>query len=347
MTTTGLKTLRFCVCVTFLMFALACSKAPQLPMKSGITVTDFRGVKVTLPKRATRVVCLIESALSGIYMLDAEDTVVGVPTTVYNGNVAAQYAALDVRIKQKQILAPGNWDFVNMETVLALEPDLVIIWASQIEAISGLEKQGIRVYGVMLKSLEDVYKEITDLGVLLDKKERAKTLVDYTRQEMNVFSTHLRTLVSAQRKKVYFMWAQSILNTAGKNSTVDQVIEGALGFNVCRSELEHLVINKENLLIWNPEIIIMWQNERLDAVDILKEPGLQTIDAVQNNRVYELPSVFYGDLWTLKFQYVIKMMAKWFWPAELKTLDLEHEKTKMLDMLYGAKDKKLAQPKNP
>ncbi|MCU0287454.1 MAG: ABC transporter substrate-binding protein [Acidobacteria bacterium] len=317
---------------------MACDKAPQPPHPSSptaISVTDFRGETITLEKPAKRVVCLIESALSSIFMLQAQDTLYGVPTVVYYGNVAQQYAILDERIKRKLISAPGNWDFFNIETVLSLEPDLVIIWASQTEAIASMEKHGIPIYAVMIKNLEDVYKEISDLGILLDKTERANTLIDFTRNEMNRFTSYLRSIVSAEPRKVYFMWAQSLLDTSGKKSVVNQVINAALGVNVCQAEWEHIVVNRENLLLWNPEIIIMWQNDRLDPVDVINEPGFQTLNAVRNKRVYELPSVFYGDLWTLKFQYVIKLIARWLWPEELATLNLEEEKKKMLVFLYG------------
>ncbi len=50
-------------------------------------VHDFRGRATNLPKPAQRVVCLIESALSGLYMLGAQDKVVAVSTNVYQEEV--------------------------------------------------------------------------------------------------------------------------------------------------------------------------------------------------------------------------------------------------------------------
>ncbi len=297
-----------------------------------ISVVDFRGKTLRLDQPARRVVCLIESALSGIYMLGGQARVVGVPTAIYHENSAPQYAALDGRITRKELAAPGNWDFVNIESVLALKPDLVIIWASQKEAADNIERFGIPVYGVMLKCTTDVYKEIDDLGVMLDKKNRAEALVARTKQEIEAFGNNQ----SAERKKkIYFMWSQGLLHTSGTRSTVNEIIEAAGGVNACMSEKEHTVVNLENLLAWNPDIIVMWQNDRLDPEDILADSRLQTINAVRREQVFELPSVFFCDMWTLKFQYVIKMVARWSYPDRYSSIDLRQENKRMLRFLYG------------
>ena len=146
----------------------------QTGKNNSIKVIDFRGVEVSLEKPATRIVCLIESALSGLYMLNADNKVIAVPANIYSESVYSQYAAIDERIKYKKLPAPGNWDFVNLESVVALQPDLVIIWSSQKESIEAIEDQGIPVYGVSLQSISDVYKEIADLGQLTGKTNQGR-----------------------------------------------------------------------------------------------------------------------------------------------------------------------------
>jgi len=53
--------------------------------------------------------------------------------------------------------------------------------------------------------------------------------------------------------------------------------------------------------------------------------------------VHELPEIFLCDLWTLKFHFVVKMVAKWAYPELFKDIDLQKEKTAMLENLYGDK----------
>lgn len=302
-----------------------------------ITVTDFRGKTLSFSKPPERIVCLIESALSGIYMLGAQSRIVGISANVYNESVFSDYADMDERIRQKKIPTPGNWDFVNIESVIALQPDLVLLWSHQEESIRSLEEKGIPVFGVFIKNSDDVYREILALGALTGKDARADELIRYTKQELRRFS---EKTAKGNRPKIYFMWAQGELETSGKNSTVHELIELAGGVNVCgHIEQEHLVVNIENVLTWNPDLVIMWHNTAKDPKDLLQNPMWQSVNAVKARRVYEFPNAFLCDLWTLKFQYAVKMIEKWAYPQSFEHVDLEKEKLDMLKFLYGKQPK--------
>lgn len=305
-----------------------------------IRVTDFRGKQLELVRPAQRLVCLIESALTGLCMLGVQDRVVGISTNIYQEGVFPYYASMDDRIRKRKLPTPGNWDFVNIESVIALKPDLVVIWAKQAESIAVLEERGIPVYGVFLKDKEDVYKEILALGKLTGTEKRAVELIRYTREEIGRFEKRAIKIPPRERPGVYYMWAQGNLETSGGGSTVDDLIRLAGGRNVCASiRQEHTVVSLEQILSWNPEVIVMWYNERKNPADILKDPQWRTIKAVRDRRIYELPEIFLSDLWTLKFQYAVKMVAKWCHPEVFADIDLEKEKGNMLIKLYGDKIK--------
>jgi iron complex transport system substrate-binding protein len=332
------KAVCYCLIFSFSTAFTSCRQDASNTPKSAIslTVTDFRGVKITLAKPATRIVCLIESALSGIYMLQAENQIIGISTGVYNESTYAQYAVLDERIKNKTLPAPGNWDFINIESIVALQPDLVIIWASQTESIQSIEKHGIPVYGVFLNSVNDVFKEIQDFGIMTGKNQRADSLVSYTKNEIKQLRS-IMNITENEKKNIYFMWTQGLLETAGTTSAVNELIELAGAKNSCRISQEHVVINKERLLDWNPDIMVMWYNPLKSPDDIVKLSEMQHINAIKYRHVYEFPSVFLCDLWTLKFPYAVKLLAKWCYPASTEGLNMDTEKQKMLVMLYGEK----------
>jgi iron complex transport system substrate-binding protein len=331
-------------CIVFLLITATalssfCSSASAIQKNdSPITVTDFRGKTLTFKKPPERIVCLIESALSGIYMLGAEKQVAGISTNVYQGNVYSYYAAMDARIKNKTIPAPGNWDFVSIESVIALRPDVVILWSNQTESITALEERGIRVFGVFIDKKEDVYKEILELGKLTGRSKRAQELVDYTKKEIERFHKRVASIPPANRQRVYYMWAQGNLETSCGESTVQDLIHLAGGKNVCDSlSNEHIVVNMEQIMAWNPDIIVMWYNEKKNPSDIIDDEQWRFIQAVKKRRVHEFPEIFLCDLWTLKYTYAVKMVAKWTYPQLFKDIDLEKEKRTMLQMLYGKK----------
>ncbi len=301
-----------------------------------ITVTDFRGKTLRFEAPVRRIVCLIESALSGIYMLGAQQRVVGISRNIYTGNVFPHYASLDARIKDKKLPAPGNWDFVNLESVVALKPDLVILWSQQTEAINSLEEKGIPVYGVFIQRKEDVYKEIESLGKLTGNSKRAEALIRFTKNELARFASRTSGLPPAKRPGVYYMWAQGNLETSCGESTVNDLIQLAGGRNVCAAlPQEHLVVNLEKVFSWDPDLILMWYNEKKDPLDIIQDPQWKRIKAVRDRRVHEFPEVFWCDLWTLKFLYAVKLTAKWVHPELFRDIDLGREKQRMMQFLYG------------
>lgn len=326
----------------FLLSGFVCSKPVEANI---ISVVDFRGRKIEVKKPVTRIVCLIESALSGLYMLGVGDKVVGISTNVYSSDVFPHYARLDERIRRRQLPAPGNWDFVNIESLMALKPDLVIIWAHQTESIKALEERGIPVYGVFIVNKDDVYAEVSDLGRLSGREERAECLIGYTKNEIHRIEKMVQTIPPSRYPRVYYMWSQGNLETSCGGSTVNDLITLAGGRNVCNEiPREHMVINMESLLSWNPDLIVMWFNEKRSPADILRDPQWSAIKAVKERRVYEFQDVFHHDLWTLKFQYAAKVVSKWNHPGVFKNMDLEQEKEKMWNALYegdkGSKRKK-------
>lgn len=297
-----------------------------------IRVTDFTGNELMFEKSPERVVCLIESALSGIYMLGMKERIVAVPGDVYRGETFFYYAQLDERIVDKSLPDPGNWDFVSIEQVVGLKPDLVIIWSSQTDAITSLQQFGIPVYGVMLHDFDDVNKEIDDFGKIFECEQRADSLITFTRNNLeNIKAANIfKNPVS-----VYFMWAQGVNETSGKNSTVEELLNYAGTRNVCDLDQEHVTISLEKLIEWNPEMIVMWYNEKLDPADILENPVLQGLNAVKNDRVYELPVVFACDFWTLKLQYPVKLIAAWAYPETGRQFESDREMKEFYRFLYG------------
>jgi len=311
----------------------------RVPAAAGpIVVEDFRGKKVALQRPGRRVVCLIESALSGLYMLGAEDAVVGVSTNVYDGPTRRYYAAMDPRLRDRKLPSPGNWDFVSVESVVALRPDLVVIWSEQGESIAALEELGVPVFAVFLRSLDDVFREIRALGALTGKSARAEELVAWTRGELGDIERHVAVAPAAERPRTYFMWAQSDLETSGNVGLVEELLTRAGALNVCHDVAqEHVVIDRERLRAFDPELVVMWFNERRGPKDVIADPAWRGMRAVHTGRVHELPEVFLCDLWTLKFPYAVRLVASWAHPDRFGEKDLARCGERMLQTLYHGK----------
>ena len=169
------------------------------PVKNGLqknyslSVTDLRGRTVQLERVAQRVVCLFNGSFDALYMLGAERSIVGIPANIYSDpEYYDAYAKIDERIRNKQIAAPGSWQASNIETIVSLCPDLVIISASQGDAIGILEGIGIPVYAVASETYEQIYRETLDIGTLTGTRARADEMVAYSKQEFEKIRQYTR-----------------------------------------------------------------------------------------------------------------------------------------------------------
>jgi iron complex transport system substrate-binding protein len=305
---------------------------------SRIEVEDFRGKKLVFSKPVSRIVCLLDSALTGLYMLGAEDRIVGVSMSAYNGNSARYYAAMDPRLKENTLPVVSSSSAGSLERVIALVPDLVIIWSLNKETITALEERNIPVFGVFIDGVEDIYKEVLALGKITGTDGRAHELFDFTRKEIGRVSEKTAAISKDQWPKAYFMWAKGELDSAGSTSIVQELLDISGARNICgHIQQEHVVIGMEHLLIADPPIIFMWYNPLLDPADFLQKPGWRSLAAARNKRIYEMPDLFACDLCTLNFQFSVKLLARWCHPELFNGLDMKMEAERIFSMLYSAK----------
>lgn len=315
-----------------------CSTVVETADTPQIEVEDFRGKKLIFSKPVCRVVCLLESALTGLYMLGAEDRVVGVSANAYNGVSAPYYAAMDPRIKGQGLPVVSSSTTSSLERIIALKPDLVVLWSLNKETISTLEERGIPVFGVYIDGVEDIYREVLALGEMTGTGRRAREIVDFTRSEVGLVLKMISSVPREQWPKVYFMWAKGELDSAGRDSIVQELLDAAGAVNICAHiTQEHVVLSMEHLLVSNPDIIVMWYNALLDPIDIAHKPAWKSLAAARNSRIHEMPDLFACDLCTLNFQYSLKLLARWCHPELFTGQELEREPDRTFSMLFGAR----------
>lgn len=294
-----------------------------------IHVTDFRGKELVLPAPATRIACMLDSALTTLHMLGLKDEVVALDKWTYDNDGFKLTAQIDARIARKELPAVTG----NLEQLLASKPELVIIWSGH-EDIKQIEEHGLKVYGVQINTFEDVYKMVSDLGLITGREQRAAELIAYTKNEMQAVGEKVANLQSQAR--AMFVWGPSLLDIAGSKSTGNDILVMAGADNVAKSiNEEHIVANMEQVVQWNPDTIIMWNSKTISPDTYLADPQWKTIKAVQEKKIYMLPNFFYCDLWTLKFQYAIKASAAWLYPEAFAGLELDAARKKMIETLYG------------
>jgi iron complex transport system substrate-binding protein len=120
-------------------------------------------------------------------------------------------------------------------------------------------------------------------------------------------------------------------------------VEIAGGINVaeeCIGE-SSVVVSKEYIIAWNPDIIVMGSSPSKEhsysIEDVLSDPDLQTLNAVKNKRVYYAKGCMIGwdpaTVVTEAFYF-----AKLFHPDEFADMDVEEECNGILERFYGVDD---------
>jgi len=238
----------------------------------------------------------------------------------------------------------------SAEKTISLEPDIVIMSKNDYESarddISRLEQAGIPAICVdyHIQTIEAHTKSTLMLGYVLGKEERAQDLVDFYTEHVDEVYTRIEG-IDKPEPEVYiecgYKGTSEYGNTYG-NFMWGALIEDCGGMNIAEGVIEKSAqINPEYLLDANPDVIIItgsyWpatsdsmrlgyyadpdeSRELLDA--FTDRPGWDTLDAVNNNKVY---SIHHGLSRHIHDFVAVQYFAKCFYPEEFEDLDPEED----------------------
>ncbi|WP_286858092.1 MULTISPECIES: ABC transporter substrate-binding protein [Sphingobacterium] len=307
-----------------------CQNQQSKANKNGVKALDSRGKEITLAQPAKRVVVLYPSLVDEVYMLKASDRLVGIPEQVYQmEDTYAFLSKLDPRIVEKSIATPTfGGQANNVESIVSLNPDLVLTFNTDQDNIAQLENLGIPVFTFSSKDETSIFNELIGMGTLLDKKARAEEIVKFVGDEVKKMAAPL----DQPQKKVYYAWSKGrVLSTSGKGSLIDMAIRLSGAANACPLEMEAPNVGAETIYKWNPDLMILWNSKSSDVYN-LKE--LAALPAVKNKQVFVMSPSFPFDPHTVKFMLFAKQVRHWCFPSYTKE-QLDQDMTMAFDKLYG------------
>jgi iron complex transport system substrate-binding protein len=209
-----------------------------------ITVEDFAGREVTLAKPAERIVALAPHIVENLYSAGAGERLVGV-VSYSNFPVAA-----------KQIPEVGSYSAFSLEQIVALRPDLVVMWGSGngMQTLSKLEGLGIPVYVSELRQLSDVPQSIRRLGQLAGTASASETEARRIEGELQRLA---RLYGGAQELTVFYQIWNEPLQTVNSEHLISEIIALCGGRNVF-GDAPALAprINVESVLQRDPDAIV-------------------------------------------------------------------------------------------
>lgn len=305
----------FCIAILMMSLLFACSKSATNNIenrenqnvkteKTGeagsetFQFTDSVGRSVELPANIEKIVPSAGLAQMVLYTI-APEKLAGLATALSDEQkefVNEEYWSLPV-------FGQFHGDNFNLEAIVSIDPDVIIDIGeakSDIkESIDEIqEKTGIPTIFIeaTLDSTPEMYKT---LGKLLKEEERAAKLAAFTEEILDLAETNKGLITDKNRVSLYYGSGDKGLNTNAAGSFHLEIldylgIENAAVLDEIASKGGGNEISMEQLMIWNPDIILLNDKNVFENVASGKEPSWQELTAVQNGQVYLVPNAPYN-----------------------------------------------------
>lgn len=229
---------------------------------------------VTPIKPLPRLVVLAPNLVELIFSLDAGDLIVG--TTDH-----ADYPKQALTIPRI-----GNYAAIQLEKLVALQPDLVLVWDTGTPAadIQRMEQLGFKVLHFQTYHFEDIAKQLLQLGELVQQQPKAQQLASAYLQQLK----RLRQQYQSQTPITVFyeLW-DNPLSTINKDAWPAQHLQLCGAKNIFEhASAAYPQVGLEQVIAANPALIIQprSENEPRTLVQWQRWPELM---ASKNNQIIQ------------------------------------------------------------
>lgn len=254
-----------------------------LPASAAISVRDDYGNLVQLQKPAQRVIAMAPHVTELLFAAGGGEHIVGV----------VSYSDYPEAARRIQLI--GDNREVDLERVIALKPDLLVIWlhGSSMSQVEQLKKLGIPIFYSEPHKLNDIPSSLERLGQLLGTEKEAQRAAAELRQKIAALAQQY-----ANRPPVtlfYQVWDRPLYTLNGEH-IVSDAIRLCGGENIfAKLKVTAPIVGIEAVLQENPEVIIgsaekspsdggvkMWQ--RYPSMTAVQRDNLFLLDGNLLNR---------------------------------------------------------------
>jgi iron complex transport system substrate-binding protein len=248
--------------------------------QAAITMNDDTGATVVLPRPAQRVVSLAPHVTEMLFAAGGSERIVG--TVRFSDYPAAA----------RDIPRVGDNRQVDIERLLALKPDLLVVWRhnASMRQMEQLRQLGIPLYYSEPRKLDDIPEAVSRLGRLMGTTPQAERSAAELRAQLQSLATRYRD--KSPVRVFYQVWDRP-LYTLNERHIVNDAIRVCGGENIfARLPLVAPSLSPEAVLQENPEVIVSGDrdDQAVSGVDMWKKyPSLL---AVRRGNLFALD----GDL---------------------------------------------------
>src|SRR5215831_10022352 len=256
-------------------------------------VTDATGRVLSAPEKVARVFPAGPPAAILLYTL-APDLLLGWPRA--NRPEECAYMLPDVCTRPEVGRITGRGNTANLESVLALKPDLILDvgWtsASFVSLAERVQQQTGIPYALLDGRFDATAETYRNLGELTGRKTDAEKFVRYADNTLKTTVGRIGAIEPSARPRVYYARGPRGLVTGLGGSINVETIE-MLAQNVAGANKGGLAnVSIEQVLLWNPDVIVTIDQDF--AASVRNDPALASVKAVRDGRVHLSPKLPFG-----------------------------------------------------
>jgi len=300
--------------------------------EEAIELIDQTGAIVQIVQPVERLASVYGAGTFYVYTLGASERLEMAWYIGVKGLAKASEAMFRLEPQLEQILAFGD---PNVEEMVARDVQLILVDGSRHAAFADqMAELGVPVLQYLVETPEQLKEAVLLTGRALGREalEQAGAFVaDYDRLFAAVASD-LEQISSDERIRVLFVGTDPLKVASGEMYQT-RLIEAAGGVSVSQALPGYWnEVNLEQILLWNPEVILIPPYGPVMPADILENADWTAIEAVQQGRVHRMPRVIAPiDTPVPESLLGVAWMADVFYPDQIH-IDVASE----IDRFYAA-----------
>ncbi|PAD78791.1 ABC transporter substrate-binding protein [Paenibacillus campinasensis] len=272
----------------------ASNSAPATAEDTSVELENM-GEKISFPEAPKRAVTLNQHATEVMLALGLESSMVG--TAYLDDSILPDFQEAYVQIPVLSDKYPSK------EVFLAAEPDFAYAgWQSAFTEETLGSREDLAAQGVMTyvhessnrpkPTLEDVYEDILNIGIIFRVEDRAEALVNEIRSELEDIQTRIGPVDQPLKIFVYDSGSDKALTAA--NTYLTSLINQVGGKNIFDDiDKGWAEVSWEEVVDRNPDVIVIvdYGDESAEQKKdrLLSMASLVHIEAVRNERFIVLP----------------------------------------------------------
>lgn len=241
------------------MFIISCAKK------------NDENAKKEKNKEYNRIVVLDPATVEMIYMLGAEDKIVGVANL--------ERSKVWPEEKVAKLESVGTFIKPSLERIITLKPDLVITSALTDDNLNnGLKSNNIEAKRIQANSIEEIFTNFMEVAKMLGKENEANKIIAEKRAKLE----EIKKMATGNKKGLFVMSASPLM-VFGNDNLPNDIMKLLNIKNIAENQKgRNPIVTPEFIMKENPDIIITLLPN--PAQIVATNPQLKNVNAIKNNK---------------------------------------------------------------